>query len=312
MNLLAEYLLLAVAVFNVSTASILVRLSGVHGFVAATWRLVFSALLTLGLVLVSTKLRSEVRRIRRRDALLMVVSGIMLALHFDLWMTSLQHLSVAASVTIVDSYPAVLAIVGYTLFKERYTGLQLVGAGVAILGIALLSLHSASGGIVPPGGDPLLGVATSFSGMLAVAAYFSIGKEVRSRLSTATYTGIVYASGAVFSGAATLMLGKPLTGFEAETWAYLALLAILPMLGGHTVINYLLSKLSLLASTAPILGEPVGASILAKIVLDEPVDPGTAVYMVVTLTGIGMVIAGERRRLGSAEAKAITPDQAVT
>ncbi len=285
------------AVLNVSTASILVRLSGVHGFVAATWRLIFSSLLTLALVVASEELRKELARISRRDAALMVLSGLMLALHFDLWMTSLQHLSVAASVTIVDSYPAVLALVGYSLFKERYSAMQLAGAGVAITGIMLLSLHSSEGGIVPPGGDPVLGVAASFSGMLAVAAYFSIGKEVRARLSTATYTGVVYASGAFFSTMATLMLGKPLTGFQAGTWLYLVLLAVLPMIGGHTVINYLLSRLSLLASTAPILGEPVGASILAMIVLGEPLDSATAAYMAVTLAGIGMVVLGEKRRL---------------
>ncbi len=296
-ELLAEYLLLAMAVLNVSTASILVRLSGVHGFVAATWRLIFSSLLTLAFVATSRELRDELAKISRRDVALMVLSGLMLALHFDLWMTSLQHLSVAASVTIVDSYPAVLALVGYTLFKERYSAMQLAGAGVAIAGITLLSLHSSGGGITPPGGNPVLGVAASFSGMLAVATYFSIGKDVRARLSTATYTGVVYASGALFSMAATFLLRKPLTGFQAETWMYLALLALLPMLGGHTVINYLLSRLSLLASTAPILGEPVGASILAMIVLDEPLEGATAAYMAITLSGIGMVVLGEKRRL---------------
>lgn len=296
-GLLAEYLLLAVAVLNVSTASILVRLSGVHGFVAATWRLVFSSLITLALVAASRGLREELARVSRRDATLMVLSGLMLALHFDLWMTSLQHLSVAASVTIVDSYPAVLALVGYSLFRERYSVVQLAGAGAAVAGIMLLSLHSSRGGIAPPGGNPALGAAASFSGMLAVAAYFSIGKEVRARLSTATYTGVVYASAAFFSTAATFLLGKPLTGFHAETWVYLALLAVLPMIGGHTVINYLLSRLSLLASTAPILGEPVGASILAMVVLGEPLDGATAAYMAVTLAGIGMVVLGEQKRL---------------
>lgn len=225
-----------------------------------------------------------------KDAALMIVAGIALALHFDLWMVSLFHLSIAASVTIVDSYPALLAVVGRLLFKEEYDRLQLAGALAAMLGVAGLALSSGRGSPIPTGGDPVKGSLLAFAGMLAVSVYFSTGKSVRARVGTLTYTGIVYSIASPVSLAATITLGYRLTGYGLDTYLYLAGLALLPMLGGHTVINYLLARMSLLAATIPVLGEPVGASLLAWAILGEPVTLVEAGWMLLTLAGISLVL----------------------
>ncbi len=281
----------ALAVVNISTASILVRLAGVHGFVAASWRLIIATIITLAALLL---LEGVPRRPSTRDLFLMTASGVFLALHFGLWMMSLFHLYVAPSVTIVDSYPALLAIVGRLVFKEEYGPGQLLGAGLAMAGVAGLSLHSSGGGLAPPGGDPVTGVVLAFAGMLCVAGYFIIGKSLRSRYSTLEYTLVVYGVASVVASTVAYLLGYSLAVGDPETAMYLVLLALLPMLGGHTLINYVLPRLSLLAATVPVLGEPVGAGILAWLVLGETVDAGTAAFMAVTLTGIGLVLVLER------------------
>ena len=295
-----DYAVLAVAVVNVSTASILVRLAGVHGFVAASWRLILGTLLTAVLLL----LLYAAGRHRRplipagKDLLLAIASGVALALHFDLWMVSLFHLSVALSVTIVDSYPAVLAVVGRVVFGERYTVTQLLGALIAFLGVAGIAWYTGRGAPAPEGGDPVLGFILALAGMLAVAAYFSIGRGLRARYTTLEYTLPVYLVAALASSLLTLTLGERLTGYSPATYVYLALLAILPMLGGHTLINYALGRLTLLAATVPILGEPVVAAILAWLILGEPLGPIEALLMGITLLGIGMVLVGEERGRG--------------
>ncbi len=293
-----DYLVLAIAVLNISTASILVRLAGVHGFVAATWRLALGALFTAALL----ALLYAAGRHRRpvipggRDLLLAAASGAALALHFDLWMVSLFHLSVALSVTVVDSYPAVLAAVGRLVFGERYTPRQLAGAFLAMAGVAGIAWYTGRGAPAPEGGDPALGFALALGGMLVVAAYFSIGRGLRERYTTLEYTLPVYSVAALVSASLTYAVGERLTGYQAEVYAYLALLALLPMLGGHTLINYALGRLTLLAATVPVLGEPVGAAILAWLVLGEPVTLQEAALMAVTLAGIALVLAGEGRR----------------
>ncbi|BAA81553.2 conserved hypothetical protein [Aeropyrum pernix K1] len=293
-----EYLVLALAVANVSTASILVRLAGVHGFAAATWRLVLSTILTAAILVAAYAVKKHRKPVLPGgvDLLLVAASGVALALHFDLWMASLFHMSVAMSVTVVDSYPAVLAIVGFRLFKEKYTPLQLLGAVIAMVGVAGIAFYSSRGASAPPGGDPIKGFLLAFAGMLAVAAYFSIGKGLRSKYSTLEYTLPVYGFAAIVSLLlTTLVVRAPLTGYTAETYLYLILLALLPMLGGHTLINLLLRRLSLLAATVPILGEPVGAAALAWILLGEKVSTLEALLMVVVLAGIGLVLYEENR-----------------
>lgn len=56
------------------------------------------------------------------------------------------------------------------------------------------------------------------------------------------------------------------------------------------MINYLLARMSLLAATIPVLGEPVGASLLAWAILGEPVTLVEAGWMLLTLAGISLVL----------------------
>jgi drug/metabolite transporter (DMT)-like permease len=292
MSAVKNYLLLTVAVVNISTASIFVRLSGVHGFVAASWRLIISAFLTAVLLLVLEKRTPDLPG--WRDFTLMFASGVFLALHFGLWMMSLEDLQVGPSVTIVDSYPALLAVVGYFFFRERYSVYQLLGAGIAFMGIALLSFHTAHGTLssMSPG-DPVRGAVLSFLGMIAVAMYFIIGKHLRVQYSTLEYTLFVYTIASIVSVLITLALGYELSGYETRTYLYLIGLAVFPMIGGHTIINYALGKLSLLSATIPILGEPVGASVLAWLILGESLDINTILYMTMTIIGIALTVASE-------------------
>ncbi len=298
-NRLLGYALIIMATLNISSASILVRFASVPGFTAATWRLAIASLLTLAALAASKGMRG-LSQTPARDLLLMLLSGVFLALHFGLWMTSLFHLYVAVSVTIVDSYPALLVVIGRVFLGERHSPVQLLGAATAMLGIAALSLHGSREGFAPEAGNPVLGSLLAFAGMVCVALYLSIGKRLRGRYSTLHYTLVVYAAAALVSALISLGLGVPLTA-KRESLAYLVLLAVLPMLGGHSIVNYLLPRMSLLAATTPILGEPVGATLLAWLLLGEEIDPVTYLFMAVTLAGIGLVLLGEPGRVRGAE-----------
>ncbi len=280
--------LLGIAVINVSFASIIVRLlnnEGVHGFVAASWRLILGAMLTLAIHLI---VEGKPGLPEKKDLLLMALSGVSLALHFDLWMLSLSYTSVAVSVTIVDSYPALLALIGTVVLGENYNRLHYTGALLAMIGVALLSLSQYGYSEAS-----FTGAILAFGGMLGVAAYFTIGRVLRARYSTLTYTLFVYTAAALVSTILTLAHGLDLTGYTSRAYLLLALLALVPMLGGHTLLNYIIKRLSLLATTVPVLGEPIGASILAYIILGETIPLQTLVFMAITLAGILITLLGE-------------------
>jgi len=78
----------------------------------------------------------------------------------------------------------------------------------------------------------------------------------------------------------------PLRGFSAETYLILLLLAVVPQLIGHTTFNWALKFLSATVVAVLILGEPIGATLLALCFLGETVSGLKAVGLVVLGAGI--------------------------
>jgi drug/metabolite transporter (DMT)-like permease len=102
--------------------------------------------------------------------------------------------------------------------------------------------------------------------------------------------------GAVTAIPLTMLAGINMVSLTPKAWMFIVLVTLIPMLGGHTLINYVIGRLSLLATTVPVLGEPVGATLLALLLLGEPVSQEVAIFMALTLSGILMVLVWEERR----------------
>ncbi len=285
--------MLIIAVISVSSAAILVRLSGVHGFAAATWRLVLGTFITLFIAITACRKFPSLPR-SRRSLVLLLVSGVSLALHFDLWMLSLNYIYVSLSVMIVDSYPAILVPLGRLVLGERYHPVQVLGAFIAMIGVFLLSATSSGGEMYSiGGGSTATGIGLAFGGMIALAAYLAIGKVLRREMSTWSYTFYVYGLAGAASFVFSVILGVRLWGYTLTQYFYLVLLAIIPMIGGHTVLNYLLRKMSLLGVAVPVLGEPIGASLLAWVLFSEVLSVEAVGLMTLVLLGITLAVMGE-------------------
>lgn len=102
---------LAVGVLAISTGSILVRIAqgeNVPSLVIAAWRLTFAALILLPFCL--ARRRDELRSLNSADMRLAALSGMMLALHFATWITSLEYTSVAVSTVLVTTSPLWVAL----------------------------------------------------------------------------------------------------------------------------------------------------------------------------------------------------------
>ena len=81
----------------------------------------------------------------------------------------------------------------------------------------------------------------------------------------------------------------PLTGYPSRELIIFAALAAGPMLLGHTGMNYALRYLPAYIVNLTVLGEPVGATIIAFLVpsIREVPGVGTVIGGLVTLAGIG-------------------------
>ena len=273
---------LVTAVAAVSVGAILVRWSHAPSSVAAFYRVLFT---TLPLIPVAVWwYRDEFRRISRRDLVFATLSGVALALHFAAWFESLEWTSVAASVTLVQAQPVFVALGAWLLLSERVTRRVAVGITVAVGGMAVMSLGDLVGGVLV-GPNPLYGNSLALFGAVMAAGYVLAGRSLRQRLALVPYVVVVYGVCTVSLLAIVIIEGHPLTGYPTREWLVFAGLAIGPGLFGHTVINWALAHVDSSVVSVSLLGEPVGATILAFILLSE-------VPTTFTVVGGGVVLAG--------------------
>ena len=282
---------LAVAVAAVSAGAILVRLSEAPSSVAAFYRVLFT---TLPLAAVAAlRHRRAFGRIRSRDLAFAVLSGVALAVHFATWFESLRWTSVAASVTLVQAQPVFVALGAWLLLREHVTRRMAVGIAVAVGGMVSMSLGDFFRGMAV-GPRPVYGNALALSGAVAAAAYVLAGRSLRQRVALVPYVTVVYGVCTVVLFGFVLATGQPLAGYPSREWLLFAGLAAGPGLLGHTVLNWALAHLESSVVSVSLLGEPVGATLLAFALLSETPTPVTAIGGCVVLAGIYVTATANR------------------
>jgi len=287
------YAVLAAGVLVVSSASILIRFAqglGVPSLSLAAWRLTLAALILTPFVL--TRSRDEIAKLTPRDAAFAALAGVFLAIHFATWIASLAYTSVAASTVLVTTNPIWIAAASWLFFRERPGAGLAVGIALAVAGsVAIFS----AGGASAAGANPVLGNTLALVGSVMVSGYLLIGRGLRRRLSLLVYIWLVYGAAAGVLLLAVLATGGPMLGFAAAAYAVLLALAVGPQLAGHTAFNWALRYLSPAFVAIAILGEPVGAAVLAFLILGERVAPLELAGFVLLLLGIFCAARAEGR-----------------
>jgi drug/metabolite transporter (DMT)-like permease len=281
---------LVIAVVAVSGGAILVRLSDAPSSVAAFYRVLFTTLPLLPVAL--WRYRTQLAEVTRRDLGFATLSGVALALHFAAWFESLAWTSVAASVTLVQAQPVFVALGAWLLLRERVTTRMAAGIGVAVAGIATMSLGDFLGGVLV-GPRPIYGNALALFGAVMAAGYVLAGRSIRQRVALVPYVVIVYGVCTLSLLAIVLAEGHGLTGYPPREWVLFAGLAVGPGLLGHTVVNWALAHLESSVVSVSLLGEPVGATVLAFVLLSESPTAFTLIGGAVVLAGI-VLTATER------------------
>lgn len=287
---------LAVAVVAVSTSAILIRWSGAPSVVKAFYRVLFTTALLLPWAL--GRYRGEFRTMELRDLGLAGLTGVALALHFVSWFESLNHTSVAASVTLVQTQPLFVAVGAWALLSERLTRRMLAGIFVALFGAAVMSLGDpllATLGIGDAdalAGTGMLGNALALVGAVTAAAYVLAGRSLRQRVSLVPYVVVVYVACAGVLFAIAVGQNAPLVDYPRHEWLLFLGMAVGPGIFGHTVINWALAHLESGVVSVSLLGEPVGSTVLALLLLPGEIPtPTTVAGGAVVLLGIYLTAA---------------------
>jgi len=275
---------LAVAIAAVSTSAVLVRWSSAPAVVLALYRVALTTLLLSPLLF--TRYRGEFGAFRRRDWLVATATGAALAVHFAAYFESLAWTSVAASVTLVQSQPLFVAVGAAVVLDERVGRRRAAGIGVAVVGIVAMSAGDLLAGAAVRGPRPLYGNALAVLGAVMAAVYVLVGRSLRQRVAVVPYVLVVYSACAATLLVVAVAQGLPLTGYGRREWLIFLALAVGPGLFGHTVVNWALEHVESSVVSVSLLGEPVGATLLALILLAEAPGPTTLAGATVVLFGI--------------------------
>jgi drug/metabolite transporter (DMT)-like permease len=125
------------------------------------------------------------------------------------------------------------------------------------------------GAVIDLQSQSMWGNFLALAGALFAAAYLMVGRRLRSTLSLLAYISTVYSTAAVVLIIMALLSGENLSGYSPLTYAAFLALAVVPQLLGHSSFNYGLRYLSAAFVSVALLGEPIGSTILALILLKE-------------------------------------------
>jgi drug/metabolite transporter (DMT)-like permease len=251
------FVLLA-AVLAMSWGGPLVRYATAPPLAVAAWRVAFSVLF-IAIVVVARGRAGATRSLTGREWALGVTSGLFLAAHFWSWIASLSYTTVASSVVLVSTQPVFVAILSVAFLKETPLPRQWAGIAVAVVGAGVIGWGDFAGGP-----EPLLGDLLAVAGAAFVSIYYVIGRRLRQRLDLWSYIAVVYGVAAlVLLMGAALHPGVAVTGYPRTDWLVFLALAAGPMMIGHTGVNYALRFLPAYVANLALLGEPIGATLLA-------------------------------------------------
>ena len=292
------YVVILFGVLAASTSSLFIRFAQAtsSSIVISAYRLGIASIILLPLAI--TKHRQELRKLSSRDIGLGLISGSFLALHFITWISSLEYTTVASSVLFVSTTPLWVALLSPFTIKEPLNRFILIGLIIALAGGVLIGtsdiyfestqpedIQRQEGFSAP---ETFNGNMLALAGAVMAAGYLIIGRKLREQLSLIPYIFIVYTTAAFLLFGAVFAVGYPLIGYSTQTYLWFLLLALIPQLLGHSSYNWALRYLPAAFTSIVLLGEPIGATLLAYFFLQEVPSTVKIIGAVFILVGISI------------------------
>ncbi|NEX77528.1 DMT family transporter [Bacillus thermocopriae] len=268
---------LMISIIAISFSAIFVKWSDAPASILSMYRMIFASLLLTPMVWLN---RHEWRKINTTNGAFLFFSGVFLAFHFVLWFGSLKFTTVASSTIILALQPMISLVGGFFLFKERTNATALATMGIAIAGAMMIGWGDFGLSQTAIKGDIL-----SFFSVIAVVGYLFIGQTIVKQLSHWIYSFCVFGSASIVLVIYNLVTNVPFTTYPAREWGIFLLLAIVPTIS-HVINNWLLNYVNATTISMSILGEPVGSTILAFLILGEQLTNWQIAGGVLVLLGV--------------------------
>lgn len=263
--------------------------SPAHPILIAAGRCALAAVLLFGFAPRATV--RAVATLPARTLLGALLAGALLAAHFGFFLAGLAATSLPAAVTLVSLEPVAVVLTAWAAFGARPSVGESVGVGLATLGAVVLA-QGAGGGEHRLVGDLLVLVAVALYGL-----YLGVARGLSTKIQPAVYVTLVYASAAALLAVTCVALQTPLA-LPRQSYLCIAALAIVPTLGGHTLVQWAAARVPapVVALVSP--GETLGSLLIAATLLGERPSLVEAAGAGLALLGVIVTLVTPRRAGG--------------
>jgi len=252
-----RYLLIFIGIVSLSFAAIFIRMSNSEPLAIATFRMGISSIILLPLYFIKKR-----NLISKNDLKFFFLSGLFLALHFYTWITSLRFTSIMSSTVLVTTNPIFVSIFSYFLFKKKIKKRTFLAIILSIIGIVLMSYGFSFS-------TNLKGNLLALFGALFASLYIISDYYLRKKYDLIDIVFPVYLVSFLILLSLSLSLNIKLYPLPLKEYFLFFLIALIPQVIGHSIINYSLKFFSPIFISLAILGEPLGATIFGIIFFKE-------------------------------------------
>ena len=226
-----------------------------------------------------------VRSLDARSAWSLVGAGLILAVHFGLFLEGLAHTSLPAAVALVSLEPLAVVLAAWMAFGLRPKRREIAGVVLATLGAAWVARAAGTGE------NRIAGDLMVLAAVVAYGAYVAAARGLRDTLPALPYAASVYAVASRAPPVRRLAAAHdPLP--PCKTWGFVIALGLVPTFIGHTLVQRAARHVppALVALVAP--GETVGAVAIGAFVQSTWPTKDESIGAGLILVGATMAILG--------------------
>jgi drug/metabolite transporter (DMT)-like permease len=247
------YVALFAGLLAVSTSAPFFVMAHVAAYAAVFWRTALTALLAIAIGALRGKL--DLRELGRQ-ARPIIIGGVLLGLHFLMWVKAFDLTDYASNLLLLVFQPIMAA------FLSARLGERLPRHVVAAVAFSLLGLALIAGSDFALSPRALLGDALCLAAGVAITLFYVVTSRARRALSLEVFLGAIMAVCAITALPVALAADVKLWGFSAATWQWIGAIVIVTTLMGHGLMNHAANHVSLFTLNIVIVLEPaVGIAI---------------------------------------------------
>ena len=276
----------------IAFSAILVRLAEVSPSTAAFFRCAYAVPLLAVLAWMERRRHGPQAP---RDRMLAFGAGAIFAADLIFWNYSIEAVGAGLATVLGNLQVVLVALLAWAALGERPAPRTLVSIPIALTGVVLISGVIGSGAY---GEDPLLGVVYGVLTAIAYALFLLILRQAGS--SERPPAGPLFdatLSAAVFCAIAGVAIGDIDWVPEAESQAWLVLLALSSQVLGWMLIATSLPRLPAVLTSIVLMLQPVCTVLLGALLLDEAPSAVQLSGVAIVLGAVAFATLGSRRPL---------------